>query len=87
MERVKRLCRGSYSFTAGFLHQNDFVLNLASILSLELSLYPNTDQHILYKREESVINSFTRSLKGHSQLMHIRISYHFLADLHITRRT
>lgn len=39
------------------------VLNSTSILSLELSLYPNTDQHTLYKREESVINSFTRSLE------------------------
>ena len=25
-------------------------------------------------------------LKGHSQLMHMRIRYHFLADLHVTRR-
>ena len=25
------------------------------------------------------------SLKGHSQLMHMRIRYHFLADLHVTR--
>ena len=24
-------------------------------------------------------------LKGHSQLMHMRIRYHFLADLHVTR--
>ena len=24
-------------------------------------------------------------LKGHSQLMHIHIRYHFLADLHVTR--
>ena len=33
--------------------------------------------------------SFLRSgegLKGHSQLMHMRIRYHFLADLHVTRR-
>ena len=26
------------------------------------------------------------SIKGHSQLMHTRIRYHFLADLHVTRR-
>ena len=26
-----------------------------------------------------------KKLKGHSQLKHMRISYHFLADLHITR--
>ena len=26
-------------------------------------------------------------LKGHSQLMHMRIKYHFLADLHVTRRS
>ena len=26
------------------------------------------------------------SLKGHSQLMHMRIKYQFLADLHVTRR-
>ena len=26
-----------------------------------------------------------RRLKGHSQLMHTRFRYHFLADLHITR--
>ena len=25
------------------------------------------------------------SLKGHSQLMHMHIRYHFLTDLHITR--
>ena len=25
------------------------------------------------------------ALKGHSQLMHMRIRYHFLADLHVTR--
>ena len=25
-------------------------------------------------------------LKGHSQLMHMRIKYHFLVDLHVTRR-
>ena len=24
-------------------------------------------------------------LKGHSQLMHMRIRYHILADLHVTR--
>ena len=24
-------------------------------------------------------------LKGHGQLMHMRIRYHFLADLHVTR--
>ena len=27
------------------------------------------------------------TLKGHSQLMHMRVKYHFLADLHVTRRT
>ena len=27
----------------------------------------------------------TRELKGHCQLMHMRIRYHFLADLHVTR--
>ena len=26
------------------------------------------------------------TLKGHSQLMHMRIRYHILADLHVTRR-
>ena len=26
------------------------------------------------------------SLKGHSQLMHMRIKYNFLADLHVIRR-
>ena len=26
------------------------------------------------------------NLKGHSQLMYMRIRYHFLADLHVTRR-
>ena len=26
-----------------------------------------------------------RTLKGHSQLMHMRIRYHFLVDLHVTR--
>ena len=26
-----------------------------------------------------------KKLKRHSQLKHMRISYHFLADLHITR--
>ena len=26
------------------------------------------------------------NLKGHGQLMHMRIRYHFLADLHVTRR-
>ena len=25
------------------------------------------------------------NLKGHSQLMHMRIRYHFLSDLHVTR--
>lgn len=25
------------------------------------------------------------ALEGHNQLMHMRITYHFLADLHITR--
>ena len=28
---------------------------------------------------------FLPCLKGHSQLMHMRIRYHFLADLHVTR--
>ena len=26
----------------------------------------------------------SKQLKGHSQLVHMRIRYHFLADLHIT---
>ena len=29
--------------------------------------------------------SFCYKSNGHSQLMHMRIRYHFLADLHITR--
>ena len=36
------------------------------------------------KKKEWVINKYP--LKGHSQLMHMRIKYHFLTDLHITRR-
>ena len=27
-----------------------------------------------------------KALKGHSQLMHMRIRYYFLADLYVTRR-
>ena len=30
-------------------------------------------------------NARPQSFKGHSQLMHMRIRYHFLADLHVTR--
>ena len=30
---------------------------------------------------------FVNYLKGHSQLTHMRIRYHFLADLHVTRHT
>ena len=30
------------------------------------------------------IASCNKTLKGHSQLVHMRIRYHFLADLHIT---
>ena len=29
----------------------------------------------------------TLLIKGHSQLMHMRNRYHFVADLHVTRRT
>ena len=50
-----------------------------------------TTQNFLYthlwlalKKKEWVINKYP--LKGHSQLMHMRIKYHFLTDLHITRR-
>ena len=32
----------------------------------------------------ALIEYFVFGLKGHSQLVHMRIRYHFLADLHIT---
>ena len=37
--------------------------------------------------KESHFLVFLNNLKGHSQLMHMRIRYHILADLHVTRRT
>ena len=38
------------------------------------------------QRDTSPVYKGTQNpLKGHSQLKHMRISYHFLADLHITR--
>ena len=38
----------------------------------------------IYKNTCSTIQIFF-FLKGHSQPVHMRITYHFLADLHITR--
>ena len=36
--------------------------------------------------KESHFLVFLNNLKGHSQLMQMRIRYHILADLHVTRR-
>ena len=46
---------------------------------------------ILYKRHFAIsteicgVRKKVAKLKGHSQLMRMRIRYHFLADLHVTR--
>ena len=52
-------------------------------------LFANPERYIylaeLMKTEPGA-NSRPQSLKGHSQLMHMHIRYHFLGDLHVTRR-
>ena len=40
---------------------------------------------VLFQMPPCVFLSFCYKINGHSQLMHMRIRYHFLADLHITR--
>ena len=37
------------------------------------------------KEKLQIIPIICMYLKGHSQLMHMRIRYHFIADLHVTR--
>ena len=44
------------------------------------------EQKELYFQDRILCVSSNKELKGHRQLMHIRIRYHFLADLHVTRR-
>ena len=39
----------------------------------------------LFQMPPCVFLSFCYKINGHSQLMHMRLRYHFLADLHITR--
>ena len=47
------------------------------LMSWDGSLYPILQQ---------TCGTDEGTLKGHSQLMHMRIRYHFLADLHVTRQ-
>ena len=39
----------------------------------------------LFQMPPCAFLSFCYKINGHSKLMHMRIRYHFLADLHITR--
>ena len=52
--------------------------NLTDFLKIKLTKFAV----IWVKRHQKV-----GFLKGYSQLMHMRIRYHFLADLHVTRNT
>ena len=49
---------------------------VVAVLGVTYSL-PAKESHFLF---------FLNNLKGHIQLMHMRIRYHILADLHVTRR-
>ena len=44
-----------------------------------------TPGNILFQMPPCVFLSFCYKIYRHSQLMHMCIRYHFLADLHITR--
>ena len=43
--------------------------------------------HLLALSLFSPSSLVTLLIKGHSQLMHMHNRYHFVADLHVTRRT
>ena len=64
---------------AGFAVRGDINSRWKAILDAGYAVYGRRKFKM-----ESCLRGTRYALKGHSQLVHMRIRYHFLADLHIT---